>query len=84
MTRRTVTAQFLAALGLEHLMEQAVQAHMAHFRRKILIEYSREARYERARLMRQNPLDYRKVREMDRALEEAAALLRAAELEQPL
>jgi hypothetical protein len=84
MIRSTVAGQFLAALGLERLMELAVQAHLVHFRRKILVEYSREARFGRARLLRCNPLDYRKVRDMDRALEEAAARLREMELEQSL
>ncbi|TAL33700.1 MAG: hypothetical protein EPN97_09270 [Alphaproteobacteria bacterium] len=84
MGRSVVAGQFLAAVGLETLMERAAHAYLQHFYRKILIEYSRETRFERARLMRQSPLDYRRVRELDRALEEATERLRDLEFEQSL
>jgi hypothetical protein len=84
MGRSVIAGQFLAAVGLESLMECAAHACLQHFYRKILIEYSREARFERARLMRQSPLDYRRVRELDRVLEEAIGRLQELEFEQLL
>lgn len=84
MGRSVVAGQFLAAVGLETLMDRAAQSYLEHFYHRILVEYSREMRYERARLMRQTPLDYRRVREMDRALEEVTERLRGMEFEQAL
>ena len=84
MVRSRVSGQFLAAWGLDRLMEKAAQAYLRYFYRKLLIEYSKETRYERARLMRQTPLDYQRVREMDRSLEEVTARLTDIEFEQAL
>jgi hypothetical protein len=84
MDRNRVSGQFLAAWGLHKLMERAAEAYLQHFYGKLLAEYAREMRYERARLMRQTPLDYRRVREMDRSIEEHTALLRDLEFEQAL
>lgn len=84
MGRSVVAGQFLAAVGLESLMERAAHGYLQHFYRKILVEYSREVRLERARLMRQSPLDYRRVRGLDRELEEATERLRELEFEQAL
>lgn len=84
MRRSVVAGQFLAAVGLDTLMERAAHAYLLYLYRKILIEYGREARFERARLMRQSPMDYRRVRDMDRALEEATERLQGLEFEQAL
>lgn len=84
MRRSVVAGQFLAAVGIDILLERAAHAYLQYFYRKILLEYSREARFERARLMRQSPMDYRRVRDMDRALEEATERLQGLEFEQSL
>jgi len=84
MGRSVVAGQFLAAVGLDTLMERAAHAYLQHLYRKVLAEYSREVRLERARLMRQSPLDYRRVRELDRELDEATERLRDLEFEQAL
>lgn len=82
MALNTVTNQFLAALGLEYNLNNAMQAHAQAFYRKMLLTYSQEMRYERARLMRQNPMDYRAVRAMNRDLDALTRRLRELELEQ--
>lgn len=82
MALKTVTNQFLAALGLEHRLNTEMQAHAQAFYRKILITYQQEMRYERAKLMRQSPTDYRAVRDMDRDLDAVTRRLRELELEQ--
>ena len=84
MVRSRVSGQFLAAWGLDKLMERMAEAYLQHFYRKLLIEYGKEMRYERARLMREVPMDYRRVREMDRGLEEVTGRLRDIEFEQAL
>ncbi|MEZ0223813.1 MAG: hypothetical protein ACAH83_04605 [Alphaproteobacteria bacterium] len=84
MRHSVVAGQFLAAVGLETLMDRAAHACLEHFYRKILVEYSRETRFERARLMRQSPLDYRRVRDLDRELEEATKRLQELDFEQSL
>ena len=84
MVRQTASGHFLAALGIEHRMEQAVRAHLLHFQHKLLQEYHKEIRYERARLMRRSPMDYRAVRALDRELEEITTLLRESELERSM
>jgi hypothetical protein len=65
-------------------MERAAEAYLHYFYRKLLVEYGKEMRYERARLMRQAPMDYRRVREMDRSLEDLTARLQDIEFEQAL
>lgn len=82
MALKTVTNQFIAALGLEHRLNSEMQAHAQAFYRKMLINYRQEMRYERARLMRQCPMDYRAVRDMDRDLDALTRRLRELELEQ--
>lgn len=82
MALKTVTNQFLAALGLEHRLNTELEAHAQVFYRKMLITYRQEMRYERARLMRQSPMDYRAVRDMDRDMEAVTRRLRELELEQ--
>ncbi|MBL8713709.1 MAG: hypothetical protein JNM12_12485 [Alphaproteobacteria bacterium] len=84
MALNTVTNQFLAALGIEHAFERATVATLAGFHLQLLKLYCVEAKIERARLMRQNPLDYQALRAMDRELEEVACLLREIEMEQRL
>lgn len=82
MALNTVTNQFLAALGLERSLERATERHLSHLYLKILTAYRTEVQYERARLMRQNPLDYRAVRKMDHELDDITRRLRDMELEQ--
>lgn len=82
MALKTVTNQFLAALGLERRLNAELEAHAQDFYRKMLITYREEMRYERARLMRQSPMDYRAVRDMDRDMESVTRRLRELELEQ--
>lgn len=84
MALNTVTNQFLAALGVEHALERATVAVLAGFHLQLLKLYCVEAKIERARLMRQNPLDYGALRAMDRELEEVICLLRDLEMEQRL
>lgn len=84
MALNTVTNQFLAALGIEHAFERATVATLAGFHLQLLKLYGVEAKIERARLMRQNPLDYQALRAMDRELEEVACLLRELETQQRL
>jgi transcription initiation factor IIE alpha subunit len=80
MDRKTVTRHFLAALGLERLFERATRDYLSHFYQQILIEYRKEVQVERARLMRMSPMDYRKVRAMDRELDEITTMLREREM----
>lgn len=75
MALNTVTNPFLAALGIEHALESATIATLAGFHLQLLKLYRVEAQVERARLMRQNPMDYHALRAMDRELEEVGALL---------
>jgi hypothetical protein len=84
MALNTVTNQFLAALGVEHALERATVATLAGFHLQLLKLYCVEAKVERARLMRQNPMDYHALRAMDRELEEISFLLREIETEQRL
>jgi len=80
MDRKTVTHHFIAALGLERIFEKATSDYLSHFYQQILAEYRKEVQVERARLMRASPMDYRRVRAMDRELEEIATLLREREM----
>lgn len=80
MDRKTATRHFLAAIGLEKLFERATRDYLGHFYQQILVEYRKEVQVERARLMRASPMDYRKVRAMDRELEEIAQMLREREM----
>ena len=75
MALNTVTNPFLAALGVEHALERATVATLAGFHLQLLKLYCVEAKIERARLMRQNPMDYHALRAMDREIEEVGALL---------
>lgn len=84
MALNAVTNQFLAALGVEHALERATVATLAGFHLQLLKLYCVEAKIERARLMRQNPLDYGALRAMDRELDEVICLLRDLEMEQRL
>jgi len=84
MALNSGTNQFLAALGVEHALERATVATLAGFHLQLLKLYCVEAKIERARLMRQNPLDYGALRAMDRELEEVICLLRDLEMEQRL
>ena len=77
----TVSNHFLAAVGLEQQLNRAAQSYLEHFYWKILTSYRTEMQYERARLMRQNPLDYRAVREMDREMDDVSRRLRQMEQE---
>lgn len=81
MPLNTVANQFLAALGLERLFEKAVEQHLSHVYWKILMSYRKEVQFERARLMRQVPMDYLQVRRLDRELEDINTSLRDIELE---
>lgn len=81
MALNTVTNQFLAALGLERYLGREAERHLEHLYWKILAEYRKEVQYERARLMRQNPLDYRAVRKLDHELDDITQRLREMELE---
>lgn len=80
MDRKTVTAHFIAALGLERIFEKATSDYLGHFYQQILVEYRKEVQVERARLMRASPMDYRKVRAMDRELDEITTMLREREM----
>ena len=82
MALNTVTNQFLAALGVERRLEQAAEDCLQHFYWKILIAYKKEVQYERARLMRQSPMNYKAVRDLDRELDDITSRLRDMELEQ--
>lgn len=82
MALNTVTNQFLAAQGVERRLEQAAEDYLQHFYWKILTAYRREVQYERARLMRQTPMNYRAVRDLDRELDDITSRLREVELEQ--
>ncbi len=82
MALNTVTNQFLAALGIERRLEKAVEEHLQHFHWKILTAYRAEVQYERAKLMRRTPMDYRAVRNLDRELDDITCRLRDMELEQ--
>ncbi len=84
MALNTVTNPFLAALGIEHALERATVATLAGFHLQLLKLYRVEAQVERARLMRQNPMDYHALRAMDRELEEVNFLMRELEMEQRL
>ena len=82
MALNTVTNPFLAALGVEHALERATVATLAGFHLQLLKLYCVEAKIERARLMRQNPMDYHALRAMDRELDEINLLMRDIEMEQ--
>lgn len=82
MDPKRVSTHFLASFGLEHLINRMIEAYLQRVCFHLLQEYRREAQYERARLMRQSPLDYRAVRAMDFALEDATRRLQRAEIEQ--
>ena len=82
MALNTVTNQFLAALGIERRLEKAVEDHLRHFHWKVLTAYRAEVQYERAKLMRRTPLDYRAVRNLDREMDDIHTRLRDMELEQ--
>lgn len=82
MALNTVTSQFLAALGLERSLDREMEAHARAFYRRMLVAYRQEMQYERARLMRQSPMDYKTVRQMDRDLDAITRRLRELELEQ--
>ncbi|MDE1153916.1 MAG: hypothetical protein PW788_15390 [Micavibrio sp.] len=75
VTSTSVAHHFQAAFGLEHLINRMAQAYLQFLLWKLTAEYRREAQYERARLMRQNPLDYRAVRGMDHELASVARRL---------
>ncbi len=81
MALNTVTNPFLAALGIEHALERATVATLAGFHLQLLKLYRVEAQVERARLMRQSPLDYHALRAMDRELEEVNFLMREIDME---
>lgn len=78
----TVTNQFLASMGITRPLERAAEEHLKHFYFKVLTTYRTEIQYERARLMRQSPMDYRAVRQLDRDLDDITSRLRQLELEQ--
>jgi hypothetical protein len=80
MVKETATAHFIAALGLERLFEKATRDYLSHFYQRVLVEYRKEVQVERARLMRQCPLDYRKVRMLDRELDDISAMIREREM----
>ncbi|MDI1229382.1 MAG: hypothetical protein PSY14_17010 [bacterium] len=82
MALNSVTNPFLAALGIEHALERATVATLAGFHLQLLKLYRVEAQVERARLMRQSPLDYHALRAMDRELEEVNFLMREIDMEQ--
>lgn len=82
MALNTVTNQFLAAMGIERSLEKAAEDHLQHFYWKILTSYKKEVQYERARLMRKAPMDYKAVRDLDRELDDITGRLREIELEQ--
>ena len=82
MDLKRVSTQFLASLGLEHLINRVIEAYLQRVCHHLLQEYRKEAQVERARLMRQSPLDYRAVRAMDYALDDATRRLQRAEIEQ--
>lgn len=71
---------FLAAVGVEQEMKRVAEGHLQVFYQNILSEYRKEAQYERARLMRQTPMNYRAVRNMDHELEEIDRQLRSMEM----
>jgi len=82
MDPKRVSTHFLACHGLEHLLNRMAEAYLRRVFFGLLQEYRREARVERARLMRQNPLDYRAVRAMDFELDDVTRRLQRAEIEQ--
>lgn len=81
MELRTASKQFSAAVGLEHQINKFACGYLQCLYIGALDEYRKEARYERARLMRQNPLDYKAVRQMDYELEQASLHLQRLEID---
>lgn len=81
MDPKRVSTHFRASLGLEHLLNRVAEAYLQQLFFGLLQEYRREAQVERARLMRQNPLDYRAVRAMDFEMEDVTRRLQRAEIE---
>ena len=82
MDPKRVSSHFVAAMGLEHLLNRMAEIYLRTLLKGLVTEYRKEAQYERARLMRQNPLDYRAVRQMDHELEEVRRRLQQMEFEQ--
>ena len=81
MDPKRVSTHFLACHGLEHLINRMAEAYLKRLFFHLLQEYRTEAQVERARLMRQNPLDYRAVRAMDFEMEDVTRRLQRAEIE---
>jgi hypothetical protein len=77
----TFNKHFLAAVGVEQEMKRVAEGHLQVFYQNLLTEYRKEAQYERARLMRKSPLDYKAVRSMDHELDEIDRQLRSMEME---
>ena len=82
MDPKRVSTHFVAAMGLEHLLNRMAEIYLRIVLKAIIGEYRKEAQYERARLMRQNPLDYRAVRQMDFELEDVRRRLQRMEMEE--
>ena len=82
MDPKRVSTHFVAALGLDRLLNRMAELYLQRILTGLIGEYRREAQYERARLMRQNPLDYRAVRHMDHELEAVRRRLQQMEWEQ--
>jgi len=79
----SVTRHFQAAFGLEHVVNRMAQAYLQLLLWKLTAEYRRETQFERARLMRQNPLDYCAVRGMDHELDNVTRRLAEMTLAAP-
>ncbi len=70
MVDNTVSNHFIAAVGVEKQMEKAAEAELQAFYATILHQYRRETQNERARQLLKRPLDYARVRALDRELQE--------------
>ncbi len=82
MDPKRVSTHFVAAIGLDRLLNRMAEIYLQIILKGLISEYRKEAQYERARLMRQNPLDYRAVRQMDHELEDVRRRLQHMEFEQ--
>lgn len=70
MVENTVSNHFIAAVGVEKQMEKVAEAELQAFYATILVQYRRETQNERARQLLKRPLDYTRVRALDRELQD--------------